>query len=389
MKEKGLPSRPNLDQYKKQAKDLVKRYKLGDAEARAYVKQHHPELKKAISGIDSGALRLSDAQWVIARKHGFDSWAKFAEHIRRSAAQNSQLIATPPTAMIDLVIKSDEVNICVFTRDGKRAVIAAQGIPVCVWDVETGRRIRTFESDSVSAWAAAWSPDERHVFLGTRLGIMQMWDVDNGRRLHVFEGHHGLMRCIDVNSDGSRVLSGTAFRDTAVRLWDVNSERSLQVLVGHSDGVYDVAFDPAQRRALTGSRDGTIRMWDLETGKCLQVFKRHSYHVHSVLWSRDGSRVLSSSQDIRLWDVETGACIRVFDQEHTEVIRRLAWSADQRRALSASHDGTVRLWNVDSGRCLRVYEGHPVGVVSVAWGEDQRRAYSCDFNGGIRFWDLA
>ena len=387
MTARELPSRPNLDQYRKQAKDLLKSYKLGEADVLTRVTQHHPEFRK----VTSRAFHLSDAQWVIAREHGFESWAKFADHIGRTAAQNSEPTRSLANSIftIDLDIKSDEVNTCVFTRDGKLAVMCVQGAPVRVWDVETGRCVRTFDSDSVSAWAAIWSPNERHVFLGTRDGIVQMWDVETSRRLHVFAGHYGLMRCLDVSSDGSRLLSAAAFRDTTVRLWDVNSERCLKGMVGHSDGVYDVAFDATQRRALTGSRDGTVRIWDLETGKCRQVFKRHSYHVHSVLWSNDQRRVLSSSQDIRLWDVETGRCIRVFDQEHTQVIRRLAWSPDQRTALSASHDGSVRLWDVDNGRCLRVFEGHRVGVVSVAWDSDQHRAHSCDSNGQIRVWEVS
>ena len=36
----------------------------------------------------------------------------------------------------------------------------------------------------------------------------------------------------------------------------------------------------------------------------------------------------------------------------------VAWSADQRRALSGADDKTVRLWDVETGRCLRVLEGH-------------------------------
>ena len=391
MTAKELPSRPNLDQYKKQAKDLLKSYNLGDADAFTRVTQHHPKFAKAVSATDAGTFHLSDAQWVIAREHGFESWASFADHVRKTAAQNFESTQSfaKPIFTIDLDIKSEEVNTCVFTRDGKQAVMCAQGTPVRVWEVETGRSVRTFDSDSVSAWAAIWGPDERHVFLGTRDGIVQMWDVGSNRRLHAFEGHYGLMRCLDVSADGSRLLSATAFRDNTLRLWDVNSESCQKVMEGHSDGIYDVAFDAAQRQALTGSRDGTIRIWDLETGKCRQVLKRHSYHVHSVLWSNDQRRVLSSSQDIRLWDVETGRCIRVFDQEHTQVIRRLAWSADQRTALSASHDGTVRLWDVDNGRCLHVFEGHRAGVVSVAYGADERLAHSCDWSGQIRVWDLA
>ena len=92
---------------------------------------------------------------------------------------------------------------------------------------------------------------------------------------------------------------------------------------GHADGVYDVAFDSSEERALSGSRDGTIRLWDLETGGCDRVFKGHTYHVHNVLWSADRSRILSTSSDIRLWEVQSGRCLRVFKQDHTGTIRKL------------------------------------------------------------------
>ena len=86
--------------------------------------------------------------------------------------------------------------------------------------------------------------------------------------------------------------------------------------------------------------------------------------------------------------METGDCLRVFEY-HTNTIRTVQWSADQRRALSASHDCTVRLWDVDTGRCLQVLDGHAGGVVSAAFSADHRRAFSCDWRGGIRVWDLA
>jgi hypothetical protein len=57
-------------------------------------------------------------------------------------------------------------------------------------------------------------------------------------------------------------------------------------------------------------------------------------------------------------------------------IRAYAFSPDGKRVLSASDDKTVRLWDVETGRCLRVLEGHAGGVHSVAWSTDQRRALS-------------
>jgi hypothetical protein len=57
---KQLADRPNLEQYSKQAKDLVKRRRAGNP---------------------SSTFTLAEAQFMIAREHGFDSWPKFAQHI--------------------------------------------------------------------------------------------------------------------------------------------------------------------------------------------------------------------------------------------------------------------------------------------------------------------
>ena len=83
-----------------------------------------------------------------------------------------------------------------------------------------------------------------------------------------------------------------------------------------------------------------------------------------------------------------GRCLRVLEG-HTRHVWSVAWSADERRALSGASDNTVRLWDVETGRCLRVLEGHTSDVKSVAWSADQRRAFSGDHKGGIRVWDLS
>jgi hypothetical protein len=54
-----------------------------------------------------------------------------------------------------------------------------------------------------------------------------------------------------------------------------------------------------------------------------------------------------------------------------------AFSPDRKRALSGAADNNVRLWDVETGQCLRVLEGHTDIVRSVEWSTDQRRALSC------------
>ena len=70
-----LPARPSLEQYKKQAKDFAKLIKSGDSEVVQRFKKYHPRPARLLGPA------LTDAQLVIAREHGFESWPKFAKHI--------------------------------------------------------------------------------------------------------------------------------------------------------------------------------------------------------------------------------------------------------------------------------------------------------------------
>jgi hypothetical protein len=79
MPTRDLPDRPNLSQYKKQAKDLVKACLAGDADALRRVREAHARA--------SGTVTLADAQFVIAREHGDESWSKFATRVEAAAAR--------------------------------------------------------------------------------------------------------------------------------------------------------------------------------------------------------------------------------------------------------------------------------------------------------------
>jgi small GTP-binding protein len=127
----------------------------------------------------------------------------------------------------------------------------------------------------------------------------------------------------------------------------------------------------------------------VEAGRCLRSFKGHTAPIWSVAWSADQRYALSGSEDktIGLWDVETGQRLRVLEG-HTHFVWSVAWSADQRLALSGAVDHTVRLWEVDTGRCLRVLEGHTAHVRSVVWSANQRHALSVSDDKTVRLWDV-
>lgn len=104
MSEKELPATPNLEQYKKQAKDLVKDRQDGIAGALGRIRRHHPRFHKQpdTQEIRNRRFTVTDAQLVIAREHGFESWPKFANHIETiRLIQSVGSLADPVSAFIE------------------------------------------------------------------------------------------------------------------------------------------------------------------------------------------------------------------------------------------------------------------------------------------------
>jgi len=81
-----LPSNPNLDHLKYQAKDLLKEHSARTAGVAQRIREFHPGFAGATDAeIFDARLSLSDAQLAIAREYGFPSWARLKAHIEKPA----------------------------------------------------------------------------------------------------------------------------------------------------------------------------------------------------------------------------------------------------------------------------------------------------------------
>ena len=101
---------PNLDQIRKQAKDLKRLVSNGDPDARRRVRRTHPRHDE----VDLDAIALRDAQVVLAREAGFTGW-------------NQLILALSPQPAVDV----DRVQV----NGGRRLLRAAFN---CAKDCNSG-----------------------------------------------------------------------------------------------------------------------------------------------------------------------------------------------------------------------------------------------------------
>src|SRR5262245_26209757 len=138
---------------------------------------------------------------------------------------------------------------------------------------------------SSSIAALAFSPDGRFAASGSNDNAVKLWDVATGRELRSFKGHSKSVKSVAFSPDGRLLLTGS--EDATLKLWDVATGQVLHSYTGHSDTVVAAAFSPDGRLALSAEssplgKPGTMKLWAVATGKALRTFKGHSEGIESV-----------------------------------------------------------------------------------------------------------
>jgi serine/threonine protein kinase len=181
---------------------------------------------------------------------------------------------------------------------------------------------------------------------------------------------------------------------------------------GHTDWVWNVAFSPDGKRALSASSDRTIRLWDLKTRKEVRCLRGHAGPVRCIAFSPDGLLALSGGADrmVRLWDLANGKEVRPFEGHADDILGvaflppasdgqgsmgwlasmanlSVAYSSEGQLLLSGSRDGTLRLWDQESGLEMRRVHGR-AEVTGVAFSPDGLTALTADANNLVRLWAM-
>ncbi|NOT08024.1 MAG: TIR domain-containing protein [Gemmatimonadales bacterium] len=140
---------------------------------------------------------------------------------------------------------------------------------------------------------------------------------------------------------------------------------------------------------LSGGLDSGIWVWDLDRSARKALLSGHNGAVLGVSLSADGRRAVSSSQDgtIRIWDVTNAKCIHTIQQASL----RLGISGDGRFVVSpggtSSHE--VRVWDADSGELAGVMTGHSGRVTCAAMSSDGKVAVSGSEDRSVIVWDVS
>ena len=94
--------------------------------------------------------------------------------------------------------------------------------------------------------------------------------------------------------------------------------------------------------------------WDRRCNLSLMTLKGHQGFVNHVAFSRDGSRIVTTSDDYsaRLWDAATGSEL-AYLRDSEAAIQSAAFNRNGARLFTGSMDGNLRVWDTGTSKLLR------------------------------------
>ncbi|KAG2343333.1 WD40 repeat-like protein [Suillus weaverae] len=278
----------------------------------------------------------------------------------------------------------------VHLPDRRRIITSSLDGSLRLRDLDGGAQIgedwRDGEEKKAGVRSIVLSPNGKTVVSGSDDGKVKLWDVETGKVVAKWTGHTESVWSVCWSADGNRVGSGS--RDGRARVWNVKTGKTImEIKTGH-ESVWAVIYSPDNTQIATGGdNEYAAKIWDAKTGKLLATLK-HGMIVESLAWTSDGEKLISgSSGPIRIFDTATWQEIAIL-KGHTDYVRAISLSQNNRLLASASGDKTARLWNLDTNLPVGSPLQHKSGVYSAALSADGKvQVTGCGDNNAYA-WDI-
>ena len=198
--DRHFPVRPNLDQLKHQAKDLLRAVKRGDPAAVAEFRKNHPQQDKLsdpatakLADVKLADVKLTEAQAALARSYGIPSWPRLVTACR----------------MTDAIWRGDVDTVRKLVQKDPRLLHEnARGTPESNWGPPMSYAANLGQTAIIEMLRAMGAEDLQHAFDRACL----QGQLETARRLHAMGASlvPGLVMgpCETLNADGLAFLLG-------------------------------------------------------------------------------------------------------------------------------------------------------------------------------------
>lgn len=303
----------------------------------------------------------------------------------------------------------------VFSFDGTM-VAAISGEQVVLWNVATGKKVRTLKKVRRAVMAIAFSPDNRRIAVASVTGPMPgreteitVWEIATGKLVNSLKGRNDEIACLQFVVRGQALLIGSLeygpnIAMGTVKLWDLrdNTLKRAEILEGKAVSSFTLIHN---QQAVLMQSGPEVEVRDARTWRLIHSFEsteddetesmRRSRFILTakqavaVAFSRDGTTVSAEipGEGIRRWDSRTGGAKGNIPKAQNADDSVLALSSDGDFVVESTAEG-VRLRNLMHGTTREIPLETDEPASALALSPDNQTLLTADETGVVHLWDV-
>ena len=277
-------------------------------------------------------------------------------------------------------VAPSSVNQIVFSSDDKTIATCHDKGYVCIWDVNTGKLLKTYKGFKGDVREVLFSPDDSLIIAkggsGRECGI-KIWDTKTGELKLSIPTYSTDASVIAVSPNGS-FLAYTESIDS-IALLDFHTKKMLAKYSTKGKFPETLNFSPDSKLLLLGSDgihdrytgddyENTLLLWKTNDTSFQMELTGHLADVKSSSFTPDGNSIICGLDDgcIPLWDARTGALLKK-DVNQTSYINAAAFSSDAKSIITFDDQGIISKWCTKDGNALSSiqYKGEQGSVAAI------------------------
>ncbi|GLD59017.1 WD repeat-containing protein 61 [Lates japonicus] len=231
-----------------------------------------------------------------------------------------------------------------ISHNGAIAASSSLDAHISLWDLESGKQIKSMDAGPVDAWTVAFSPDSKYIATGSHLGKVNIFGVESGKKEYSLDTRGKFILSIAYSPDGKYLASGAI--DGIINIFDIATGKLLHTLEGHAMPIRSLTFSPDSQLLVTASDDGYIKIYDVQHANLAGTLSGHGSWVLNVAFSPDDTHFVSSSSDksVKVWDASSRACINTFF-DHQDQVWSVKYNSTGSKIISAGDDRAIHIYD--------------------------------------------
>lgn len=283
-----------------------------------------------------------------------------------------------------------QIDCIAFSPDGK-AIVGGRRYDRAqsqVWDIETKRKIATFNPKGGTLSSVAFSPDGK-----TIASNLILWDVETEQVIIGLRSNDNDASTTSFSHDGS--LFASAGRKGIINVWNTSTGEITNTF-RHKANVNSIDFSPTENILASGGQDTTVKLWDIDTNTEIHTINNPD-SITAVAFSHDGkmlawagSGTANLHDNINLWDIATQSFIAVYEEPDIFNIDTIDFSLDGKSFVTVDQFScSVKVWDVVTGNTidLEYVDLRPQGRAQISFSPDSTTIATGGFR-GVKLWDV-